>query len=182
MSRKPRSDSKLLNLAEEDQVKIFDWLRSVGYEKTKLLVAEKLEVSTSVGALHNFYEHRFEEHQRLRFMKAASAAKVIEAEAEQDFSPQLAQLFGQMAFEAGVDERPVVAESYLKMARAVKSDMMRKERFEFEIQKFRESMKTKQEAALDALFDDISGNAEAEKLFAKMRAVLTAATEAAANG
>lgn len=182
MSRKPRSDSKLLNLPEEDQLKIFDWLRSIGYGKTKLKVAEDLKIDTSVGALHNFYEQRFEEHQRLRFMKAASAARVIEAEAEQDFSPQLAQLFGQMAFEAGVDERPGAAESYLKMARAVKSDMMRKEKFEFEIQKFRESMKSKQEAALDALFDDISGNAEAEALFVKMRNVLTAATEDAANG
>ena len=172
MSRKPRSDSKLLNLEEKDQVQIFDWLRSIGYEKTKLKVKEELEISTSTGALHNFYEHRFEEHQRLRFMKAASAAKAIEADAEQDFSPHLAKLFGQLAFEAGVDERQGAAEKWLKLARGIKADLMKEDRFELEMRKFQESLKTKQEIALDALFADIQGNDEAEAIFNRLRAAV----------
>jgi hypothetical protein len=169
MSRKPRSDCKLLNLDEDDQVKIFDWLRSLGYAKTKVMVQKELEISTSLGALNNFYDKRFEKHQRLRLMKAASAAKVIEAEAEQDFSPHLAKLFGQLAFEAGIDERRGAAEEWLKLARGIKADMMKEDRFQLEMRKFQESLKSKQEIALDALFADIQGNAEAEAIFNRLR-------------
>lgn len=182
MARKPRSDSKLLNLEEEQQVQIFDWLRTLGYEKARLKVGEDLGIQISIGALHNFYAQRFEEHQRIRFMKAAAAATAIEQEAEQDFSPHLAKLFGQLAFEAGVDERPGMAETYLKMARAVKSDIMKAERFQLELRKFAESMKTAQEKGLDALFEDIQGNSEAEQLFFRFRDAVTTATDEAANG
>lgn len=177
MPRKIRSDSKLLNLEEEQQVQIFEWLRSVGYEKARLMVKEELGISTSIGALHNFYDHRFEEHQRLRLMKAASAAKIIESEAEQDFSPHLAKLFGQLAFEAGIDERRGAAEEWLKLARGIKADMMKEDRFELEVRKFQESLKSAQEKALDAIFADIQGNDEAEALFNKMRDALTVNTD-----
>ena len=179
---KPRSDAKLLNLDEKDQVQIFDWLRTIGYEKTRLKVKEDFSIQTSIGALHNFYERRFEEMRRIRFMKASAAAQVIESEAEQDFSPQLAKLFGQLAFEAGIDERRGAAEEWLKLARGIKADMMKEDRFELEMRKFQESLKSAQEKALDALFEDIQGNAAAEQLFYQMRDALTVATEDAANG
>ena len=181
-NKKPRCDSKLKNLPEDQQVQIFDWLRSIGYAKTKVKVEEEFGIITSLGSLCDFKDYRFELEQKIRVMQAAKAARIIESDAEQDFSPQLAKLFGQLAFEAGIDERRGAAEEWLKLARGIKADMMKEDRFQLEMRKFQESLKSAQEKALDALFEDIQGNAEAEQLFYQMRDALTAATEDAANG
>lgn len=43
---------------------------------------------------------------------------------------------------------------------------------EFDEKKFQESIKSKQEAGLDAIYEEIKGNAKAEALFAKMTEVI----------
>ena len=43
---------------------------------------------------------------------------------------------------------------------------------EFDERKFQQSIKSKQEAGLDAVFEEIKGNAQAEALFAKMTEVI----------
>ncbi len=52
---KPRSDAKLLNLAEGQQERIIVTLRAQGYEKTLAFCADSLNIKTSVGALNHFW-------------------------------------------------------------------------------------------------------------------------------
>jgi len=54
--KKPRSDSKLLNLAEEQQARLADWLLSgVPYYKVRDLIEKEFHVITSVRALSEFW-------------------------------------------------------------------------------------------------------------------------------
>ena len=55
---KPRSDSKLDALDEDQQRQLCEWLLTPGlsYERVKKLVMEEFDVSTSGRALSNFYQ------------------------------------------------------------------------------------------------------------------------------
>lgn len=57
MSRKPRSDSKLDALSEEQQAQLAEWLavENLSYAAAKEKVREEFGVSTSVAALQSFY-------------------------------------------------------------------------------------------------------------------------------
>lgn len=55
MARKPRSDAKLLNLPKEKFEQLKGWLREHSYDQVLELVAAEWDISTSVGALSNFY-------------------------------------------------------------------------------------------------------------------------------
>lgn len=57
------------------------------------------------------------------------------------------------------------ASGYLAMA----NFQMRKERFQFEREKFSQSSKGQIEKGLDALFEEIKGNKKAEALFVQLR-------------
>jgi len=81
MTRKPRSDSKLLTLPDERQMEIFDMLKRNGYKKTELLCEKEFGISTSVGALANFWEVWSRRESENRILKAVTAAKDIEAAA-----------------------------------------------------------------------------------------------------
>lgn len=113
MSRKPRSDSKLLTLTEERQVQIYNWLKHVGYTKTVLLVKKELKISTSTGALHNFWEHWSKQESENRILKAVTAAQDI-TESAAEHLPLINQAtmatLQQAAFEtvlAGGDDKRV---------------------------------------------------------------------------
>ena len=75
--RKPRSDSKLLILPEEQQLQIFNWLKEIGYTETKLMILEKYDISTSAGALNNFWGHWSERIAEERMLKAVTNAKDV---------------------------------------------------------------------------------------------------------
>ena len=77
MSRKPRSDSKLLTLSEEQQVEIYNWLKHMGYTKTVLMVKSEMGISTSTGALHNFWEHWSKQESENRILKAVTSANDV---------------------------------------------------------------------------------------------------------
>jgi len=81
MTRKPRSDGKLLTLPEEDQQRIFDWLKHMGYDKARLMIKKELGVKTSVGALNNFWTVWSKRESQNRILKAVTAAKDIEESA-----------------------------------------------------------------------------------------------------
>jgi hypothetical protein len=57
MSRKPRSDARLLSLPLEQQEQIASWLtiENLSYETVRAKIAKELGVQTSAGALHSFY-------------------------------------------------------------------------------------------------------------------------------
>jgi hypothetical protein len=56
--RKPRSDAKLLNLPEEQQAQLADWLLSgIPYQTVKKMVQDSYSIDTSLGALSSFYNN-----------------------------------------------------------------------------------------------------------------------------
>lgn len=84
MTRKPRSDAKLLNLPEEDQRTIFDLLRhGVSYAKAKPAIKKKFGLATSDAALSAFWEFwsRKDSEERI-FRNARAATETVEAISE----------------------------------------------------------------------------------------------------
>src|SRR4051812_44041449 len=59
--KKPRSDSRLFQLTEAQQAKIYEWLLKIGYEATKEKIAkpvpEGFEVKTHITSLRRFFLH-----------------------------------------------------------------------------------------------------------------------------
>ena len=57
MARKPRADAKLKSLPPEQKAELTDWLASenVSYAEARERLAKRFGVSTSVGALQDFY-------------------------------------------------------------------------------------------------------------------------------
>ena len=55
--RKPRSDSKLLNLPDEQREQLCAWLiGGMGYETARAAVQREWEIATSIGALKEFWD------------------------------------------------------------------------------------------------------------------------------
>lgn len=73
-TRKPRSDSKLLNLPEEEQVKAFDAVKRLGYTKARLWIAEEIKMKVSTGALHAAYQHWSRKDSEERILRNITAA------------------------------------------------------------------------------------------------------------
>ena len=103
---KPRSDAKLLNLPEEEQSALCDWLLSgVPYHKVKSMLKDQFKVSTSLGALSNFYDSVCSAELIARRRRAVSTADEIAKEAEAKpgrFDTATIDALKQKAFELSV--------------------------------------------------------------------------------
>lgn len=77
--KKPRSDAKLLNIAEADQRSIYDRLRmGMSYAAAKPWIAEEFSVSVSSDAtLSAFWEYWCEKDSEERILRAVSASDAI---------------------------------------------------------------------------------------------------------
>ncbi len=113
MTRKPRSDAKLLTLDDAVQMKIFDWLRNMSYDKARLLIQEELSISISTGALHHAWEYWSKRDSENRILKAVTAAEDL-TETAAEHLPLITKAtmvaLQQAAFEtvmAGGDEKRV---------------------------------------------------------------------------
>jgi hypothetical protein len=112
--KKPRSDSKLLNLPEATQLAIYELLRSgVGYTKAKLIIQKDHGIQTSEAALSGFWDWWSRQEAENRMLKAVSAATDI-TETAAEHLPLINQAtmaaLQQAAFEtvlAGGDDRRV---------------------------------------------------------------------------
>ena len=77
MSRKPRSDSKLLTLPEERQLEAFDAIKRQGYTKARLWIAEHLGVDVSIGAMASAYKRWIRRESENRILQAVTASDAI---------------------------------------------------------------------------------------------------------
>ena len=173
--RKPRSDSKLLVLPEEQQLQIFNWLKEVGYTETKLIILKKFNISTSAGALNNFWGHWCKKESEQRMLKMVSASNaIIESSADNlpTIDKAMEAALKQAAFEAALSGDNEAIKTLVELTLKVNKASMAEDKLQFEIEKFKSALKTKQEIALDAIFEDIKGNPAAEALFVKMRDAL----------
>jgi len=105
--RKPRSDSKLMNLPEEQKAMLCDWLLSgVPYHQVRVLVKKEFSVSTSLAALSGFYETFCSAELIARRRRAVSTADEIAKEVESKpgrFDAATIDALKQKAFELSVN-------------------------------------------------------------------------------
>lgn len=182
MSRKPRSDSKLLTLTEEQQMQIFTWLKHMGYTKTVMLVKKDLSISTSTGALHNFWEHWSKKESENRILKAVTSADaVLDAVAGNlpKLDAALETQLKQAAFEASISndtkELKNLVDVFLKIQKAdldEKSVNLQVDRFQFDAAK----AALTHVAALKAIQND-KGMSQTEKVDAVRRRLFSVLPE-----
>ncbi len=81
--KKPRSDSKLLNLPEEQYSQLVDWLLSgMPYHKVKALLEKEFRVQTSMAALSGFWDVAVSSELIARRQHAVTTADEIAEEAK----------------------------------------------------------------------------------------------------
>ena len=104
--RKPRPDSKLLNLPEEQQARLAEWLMSgIPYHQVKDMVQKEFSVSTSLSALSLFYQEFVAVELVARRRRAVSTADEVAAEAEKTpgrFDAATIDALKQKAFELSI--------------------------------------------------------------------------------
>jgi hypothetical protein len=105
--RKPRSDAKLLNLPEEQQAQLSDWLLSgIPYHTVKQMVFDNFKVATSLGALNSFYNQFCSASLIARRQRAVTTASEIAQEAESKpgrFDSATIDALKQKAFELSIN-------------------------------------------------------------------------------
>ena len=72
--KKPRSDSKLLTLPEEQQSEIFGWLKRCSFGVVREKLRDEQDLSVSVGALHNAWKYWSRQDLENRILKSNGAA------------------------------------------------------------------------------------------------------------
>jgi hypothetical protein len=166
MSRKPRADSALKTLPLEAQEALFALLRKTSYEKALPIVAKEFGVRTSSGALSQFFSW-YPLSRRLEQAKsfADTITAQIKANPALNLDAEKVSAVGQIAFEA-----QALAEQDPKLFVALRRLRVSEKTFELEEEKFRETMKSSVEKGLDALQQEIKGNAEALALFERLKA------------
>jgi uncharacterized protein YacL (UPF0231 family) len=174
---KPRSDSKLAPYRDE----LFPRMQGgEGQASLRKWLLQEHGVSTSNAALSNAWQswasEEFEHNVLASKGLASDVIKQITSGDLDTMEQATKAAIQQTAFDLamrGTDHKIVV--KYC--------DLLHKSRqLDFEIEKAMNTLKSAQDKALDLLFEDIQGNAEAEALFGKMRDVLSAANEEAVRG
>lgn len=175
--RKPRSDKKLSALSQEQQDKLWAWMGTPGlsYARIVTLVKAEFSLEISIRALSEWWEDRATEEQQERFLRATNIARDIGAQA--DSLPQITKALKsqltQKAFEMSLSGSDVDdIKTLMSIVGGMNRDVLSEGALALEIDKFKNSLKSEQEKALDALFQDIKGNPEAVALFDQLRAAV----------
>lgn len=183
MSKKIRADSILGNLTAERQAEIAEYARSHSMAETKAwLAADGLRIS--MGSLSDWFSSwRLQQQFRVADADALNFIELLRKKRpelpETELQSWASEFFQMQAVKSGDSE------TFLAFATARhKAEMDRKkfEQRERELAQDREkwlaTQKTKIEAGLDALYQEIKGSSEARELFQRFKAVVTKATAA----
>ena len=104
--RKPRSDSKLANMPEEQQAQLVEWLLAgVPYHEAIGLLKKEFGVATSIASLSHFYQSVVGPHLLRRRMQALGVAEEIATEASAkpgQFDSATIDALKQKAFELAI--------------------------------------------------------------------------------
>jgi len=181
--RKPNSNAKLRNLPPEQKTALTDWLvdEGISYAEAKDRLKEEFGISTSTGALSNFWD---KECFTLKFRRARTVAEELVGvmrESDDSFDEATLKAIGQRAFnlavaqDADVDDLAALTKIMGDSARL----KLAQKKLELDINKWRSAVKSKVEIGLDALQDEIKGNPEALALFDQMKAIFLNSVEVA---
>ena len=176
--RKPRSDSKLLNLPEEQQAQLADWLLSgVPYYRVRELVKKEFAVTTSLAALSGFYDAYCKAELISRRRRAVSTADEVAAEAERQpgrFDQATIEELKRQAFELAISPGadPKAVKAVFTLVLKARDQEIEERQLELDAEKFKHQVKTNVERGLEALAEQVRGNAAAEKLYRQFREVV----------
>lgn len=172
---KRRSDAWDAKLTDEQRLQAFEWARSLGYHKMRLLLKKEFGVRPpSIAAISTWYQGMTREVAEADLRKAITNADQIRDTAKElgDVSDAVAAGLGQLALEAIVSRDPDKIRMFATLALQSQRERREVEELDLDKARFQEAMKSNIERGLDALYDDIRGNAQAEKLFRKLRATV----------
>jgi hypothetical protein len=119
--RKPRSDSKLLNLPQAKKDQILDWIEEgQSYASVLQLIAGELGIRSSSGALSGFYQQEMPKRLTLRRVDALHVASEIVAEAKKrpaQFNEATTEKIAQTAFELAISPQssPKVVKTFFDL-------------------------------------------------------------------
>jgi len=188
--RKPRTDSTLDWLPDDQREQLMDWiLGRVSYRQIVERMRDLYQVETSIRSISEYWRKYGAEHWKVRRQGALQMARDVVAEAQShpgEFSEAAVAALEEKVFALAMDPEGSVAELKGIVTLLIKrqdQEMRRRdlelsrERLAFDREKFRETMKSGIEKGLDALFDEIEGNAEAEALFIRLKATVISTVE-----
>lgn len=172
-SKEIRSDAKLKNLPKEDLDELWLMRHPVDGKKPWKLAKVQTEiplrygVTVAMSSLSEFYAWLRQKRETEAAIKAAEQAKLQYLNANPDASPESLNAVAQMIF-TNKAMQTGDADMWVKVAGV----MERRKAREFNEKKFQAAIKSKLEAGLDALFEEIKGNEKAEAIFANLKGVL----------
>jgi hypothetical protein len=145
---------------------------------------EQYGVETSIGAISKYWQKWGAEHWKARRADALQMARDVVADAAANpgqFSAAALEAIEQKVFALALDPessaREVKGLAQILMKRndqeiRKRDQDLARERLADSRERWRESLKSSIDRGLDALYDDIAGNAEAEALFERLRAAV----------
>jgi len=172
---KRRSDAWDAPLTDEQRLQAFDWARDLGYHKMRVLVKKELKIAPpSIAAISDWYQYMTGVVAQATLAKAITDAGQIRDAAKElgDVSDAVAAGLGQLALEAIISRDPEKVKLFASLAMQSQKERREVEELDLDKAKFQAAMKSNIERGLDALYDDIRGNTQAEKLFGKLRATV----------
>lgn len=143
--KKPRSDNKLLNLPEEQQAKLAEWLLSgVPYWQAKELCEKEFAVSASPSAFSGFWAAVCGPALLARRRRAANMANEFAQEAENSpagFDAATIAAIKQKAFEISIspNANPKDVKAILMMVLKANDQELARKKLEFELQKYKDT-------------------------------------------
>jgi glutamine synthetase type III len=178
--KKPRGDSKLDRLPEDQKEQLCAWLtvENLTYKEARTRCAEQFGCFTTEHALSQFFQSVA---LRWKYAQDHSAAQEMASWQQGDFQPAVKKRLEQLAFQLAssptVDVKTL--KSFIKMLTDGEKVQLQKNTLSLALDKFRQSVKSEQDKGLDALYEEIKHLPEAVELFTRMRAIVTSAVEAA---
>jgi hypothetical protein len=174
---KPRSDSKLKNLPEEQQAQLADWLLSgVPYHAAKAMVQKEFGVSTGIAALHDFYETVCGPELIARRHRAVTTADQVAEEAAHSpgrFDAATIDALKQKAFELAINPGadPSAVKSLFALVLKARSQDLDERNLNLAREKF-EEQKARNAQAAEALKQVVAKGGIAQETIAQIEEAL----------
>lgn len=136
--RKPRSDSKLLNLPDEQKDEILGLMESgKSYKDLRELIAKEFGVRPSPSSLSHFYSQEKSKQLIQQRIQSLSVANAIRTDAEKNpaaFTPATIERLSQIAFELSIQPGadPKQVREFFKMVLEAGDQQLQRERLEFQ--------------------------------------------------
>lgn len=172
---KVKSNAKLKVLPDDAQDQLHEFMRDHSVKDGVVFCRDSLGVETSAGALSDWwgwYERRVTLQDAAEITNEIKAA--IKSIPELDIEDETINRYRQKHFEI-----LAMKSNDPKLFASMRRLRISERNADMELNKFKQTMKSDMEKGLEALFQEIRGNPEAEELFGRLKAVVMKSMEGA---